>query len=101
MLLKGCFDATYFTYRLGAEVGPMWAAAGWVYVFLAVAIVQRFAPNYGKLFSRRQQLEGEYRGAVGHVINFSEAIAASRGAEREREIVESRLYVPRCAAIAH
>lgn len=67
----------------------------WIYLFQgyvigAGAITGMLSPPFGKLMSKEQQLEGDYRQLHSRLRTHSESIAFYGGQDREASIIEQR-----------
>ena len=60
------------------------------YVLGAGATIRNFSPSFGKLMSREQELEGEYRQLHSRLRTHSESIAFYGGERREEAHIQQK-----------
>ena len=61
-----------------------------VYVLGAGAAIRNFSPSFGKLMSKEQQLEGEYRQLHARLRTHSESIAFYGGERKEEAHIQQK-----------
>lgn len=88
--MTALFDGILYTWRLCSYASPKYALWILAYVFGAGLITGNLSPPFGKLLSKEQQLEGEYRQIHTRLRTHSESIAFYGGQDRESLIVENR-----------
>ncbi|KAL3681209.1 hypothetical protein R1sor_024165 [Riccia sorocarpa] len=84
------FDGLLYTWRLCSYAHPKYAFGILGYVLGAGAITGILSPPFGKLMSKEQQLEGDYRQLHSRLRTHSESIAFYGGQDREASIISSR-----------
>ncbi|CAM6094402.1 unnamed protein product [Calypogeia fissa] len=84
------FDGLLYTWRLCSYASPKYAFGILGYVIGAGAITGVLSPPFGKLMSKEQQLEGDYRQLHSRLRTHSESIAFYGGQEREASIIKQR-----------
>lgn len=88
--MTACFDGVLYTWRLCSYASPKYALWILAYVLGAGFITGSVSPPFGKLMSREQQLEGDYRQIHTRLQTHSESIAFYGGQDRESSFVEQR-----------
>ncbi|KAJ3683851.1 hypothetical protein LUZ60_014078 [Juncus effusus] len=83
-------DALIYTWRLCSYASPKYV--GWIlaYVLGAGAFMRNFSPAFGKLMSKEQQLEGDYRQLHSRLRTHAESVAFYGGETREASHIKSR-----------
>ncbi|KAL2620730.1 hypothetical protein R1flu_000935 [Riccia fluitans] len=84
------FDGLLYTWRLCTYAHPKYAFGILGYVLGAGAITGMLSPPFGKLMSKEQQLEGDYRHLHSRLRIHSESIAFYGGQDREASIISTR-----------
>ncbi|BBN15082.1 ATP-binding cassette, subfamily D (ALD), peroxisomal ABC transporter [Marchantia polymorpha subsp. ruderalis] len=84
------FDGLLYTWRLCTYAHPKYALGILGYVLGAGAITGILSPPFGKLMSKEQQLEGDYRQLHSRLRIHSESIAFYGGQDREASIISTR-----------
>eukprot|EP00249_Psilotum_nudum_P023443 c28874_g1_i1 orf=721-4785(+) len=83
-------DGLLYTWRLCSYASPKYALWTLAYVFGAGFVTGALSPPFGKLMSKEQQLEGEYRQLHSRFRTHSESIAFYGGQDREGSIIKLR-----------
>ncbi|XP_022774958.1 ABC transporter D family member 1-like isoform X2 [Durio zibethinus] len=88
--LTAVFDGLLYTWRLCSYASPKYIF--WIlgYVFGAGAAIRNFSPAFGKLMSKEQQLEGEYRQLHSRLRTHAESIAFYGGESREESHIQQK-----------
>ncbi|KAK7280992.1 hypothetical protein RIF29_08607 [Crotalaria pallida] len=73
--LTAVTDGLLYTWRLCSYASPKYVFWILAYVLGAGTAIRNFSPSFGKLMSREQQLEGEYRQLHSRLRTHSESIA--------------------------
>ena len=81
----------FYLGKLWSEYGFMYAVSPFVYIATASKIAKKITPFNFKIYSKLSKANAEYRNAQTRLVVHSEAIAALRGAEREKSIL-NQLY---------
>ncbi|ERN14929.1 hypothetical protein AMTRI_Chr02g213560 [Amborella trichopoda] len=76
-------DGLLYTWRLCSYASPKYFFWILAYVSGAGLAIGNFSPSFGKLMSREQQLEGEYRQRHSRLRTHSESVAFYGGEKRE------------------
>ncbi|PIN18935.1 Long-chain acyl-CoA transporter, ABC superfamily [Handroanthus impetiginosus] len=76
-------DGLLYTWRLCSYASPKYIVWILAYVLGAGATIRNFSPAFGKLMSKEQQLEGEYRQLHSRLRTHAESIALYDGENRE------------------
>ncbi|XP_022942560.1 ABC transporter D family member 1-like [Cucurbita moschata] len=76
-------DGLLYTWRLCSYASPKYVL--WIlgYVAASGTLIRKFSPPFGKLMSKEQQFEGEYRQFQSRLRTHSESIAFYGGERRE------------------
>lgn len=83
-------DGLLYTWRLCSYASPKYVFWILAYVLGAGAAIRNFSPSFGKLMSREQQLEGEYRQLHSRLRTHSESIAFYGGERREEAHIQQK-----------
>ncbi|KAI4317255.1 hypothetical protein L6164_025142 [Bauhinia variegata] len=83
-------DGLLYTWRLCSYTSPKYVIWILAYVFGAGATVRNFSPSFGKLKSKEQQLEGEYRQLHSRLRTHAESIAFYGGERREEFHIQQK-----------
>nr|GLL18862.1 ABC transporter D family member 1 [Ipomoea trifida] len=76
-------DGLLYTWRLCSYASPKYLFWILAYVFGAGVAIKNLSPAFGKLMSKEQQLEGEYRQLHSRLRTHAESIAFYGGEKRE------------------
>ncbi|XP_073155742.1 ABC transporter D family member 1 isoform X2 [Henckelia pumila] len=76
-------DGLLYTWRLCSYASPKYILWILAYVLGAGATIRNFSPAFGKLTSKEQQLDGEYRQLHSRIRTHAESIALYGGEARE------------------
>ncbi|KZV53751.1 ABC transporter D family member 1-like [Dorcoceras hygrometricum] len=76
-------DGLLYSWRLCSYASPKYILWILAYVLGAGATIRNFSPAFGKLMSKEQQLEGEYRQLHSRIRTNAESIALYGGEARE------------------
>lgn len=81
--LTAVVDGLLYTWRLCSYASPKYVL--WIlgYVAASGTLIRKFSPPFGKLMSKEQQFEGEYRQLQSRLRTHSESIAFYGGERRE------------------
>ncbi|CAL0327953.1 unnamed protein product [Lupinus luteus] len=88
--LTAVADAVLYTWRLCSYASPKYVFWILAYVLGAGTVMRNFSPSFGKLMSREQQLEGEYRQLHSRLRTHSESIAYYGGEGREESHIQQK-----------
>ncbi|XP_057988996.1 ABC transporter D family member 1-like [Hevea brasiliensis] len=88
--LTAVTDGLLYTWRLCSYASPKYLF--WIlgYVLGAGTMIRNFSPAFGKLMSKEQQLEGEYRRLHSRLRTHAESIAFSGGERREESPIQQK-----------
>lgn len=88
--LTAVTDGVLYTWRLCSYASPKYVF--WIlgYVLGAGTLIRNFSPAFGKLVSKEQQLEGEYRQLHSRLRTHSESIAFYGGETREESHIQQK-----------
>ncbi|XAR73376.1 Fatty-acyl-CoA-transporting ATPase [Bertholletia excelsa] len=81
--LTAVTDGLLYTWRLCSYASPKYVFWILAYVLGAGTAIRNFSPAFGKLMSKEQQLEGEYRQVHSRLRTHAESIAFYGGETRE------------------
>ncbi|KAK7311131.1 hypothetical protein RJT34_09056 [Clitoria ternatea] len=88
--LAAVADGLLYTWRLCSYASPKYVFWMLAYVLGAGAVIRNFSPSFGKLMSREQQLEGEYRQLHSRLRTHSESIAFYGGERKEEAHIQQK-----------
>ncbi|KAI4345241.1 hypothetical protein L6164_012381 [Bauhinia variegata] len=88
--LTAVTDGILYTWRLCSYASPKYVFWMLAYVLGAGATIRNFSPSFGKLMSREQQLEGEYRQLHSRLRTHAESIAFYGGERREEAHIQQK-----------
>ncbi|KAK7358975.1 hypothetical protein VNO77_00918 [Canavalia gladiata] len=88
--LTAVTDGLLYTWRLCSYASPKYIFWILAYVLGAGAAIRNFSPSFGKLMSREQELEGEYRQLHSRLRTHSESIAFYGGERREEAHIQQK-----------
>ncbi|KAK7281010.1 hypothetical protein RIF29_08638 [Crotalaria pallida] len=88
--LTAVTDGLLYTWRLCSYASPKYVFWILAYVLGAGTAIRNFSPSFGKLMSREQQLEGEYRQLHSRLRTHSESIAYYSGERREESHIQQK-----------
>lgn len=88
--LTAVTDGLLYTWRLCSYASPKYVFWILAYVLGAGAAIRNFSPSFGKLMSKEQQLEGEYRQLHSRLRTHSESIAFYGGERREESHIQQK-----------
>nr|XP_025691157.1 ABC transporter D family member 1 isoform X2 [Arachis hypogaea] len=101
--LTALTDGLLYTWRLCSYASPKYVF--WIlgYVLVAGTTIRKFSPPFGKLISREQQLEGDYRQLHSRLRTHSESIAFYGGEMREEAHIQQkfRTLVRHLSSVLH
>ncbi|KAK6155541.1 hypothetical protein DH2020_009789 [Rehmannia glutinosa] len=83
-------DGLLYTWRLCSYASPKYILWILAYVLGAGATIRNFSPAFGKLMSKEQQLEGEYRQLHSRLRTHAETIALYDGGNREEFHIQKK-----------
>ncbi|KAL2923533.1 ABC transporter D family member 1 [Bienertia sinuspersici] len=83
-------DGLLYTWRLCSYASPKYIFWILAYVLGAGTMIRNFSPAFGKLMSKEQQLEGEYRQLHSRLRTHSESIAFYGGEAREEFHIQQK-----------
>ncbi|KAG1328078.1 hypothetical protein COCNU_01G020120 [Cocos nucifera] len=86
--LTALTDGVLYTYRLCSYASPKYVFWMLAYVVGAGAIIRNFSPSFGKLMSKEQQLEGDYRQLHSRLRTHAESVAFYGGEKREASHIQ-------------
>ncbi|KAK7306012.1 hypothetical protein VNO77_43926 [Canavalia gladiata] len=88
--LTAVTDGLLYTWRLCSYASPKYIFWILAYVLGAGTAIRNFSPSFGKLMSREQQLEGEYRQLHSRLRTHSESIAFYGGERKEETHIQQK-----------
>ncbi|GAB4851631.1 ATP-binding cassette sub- D member 1 [Ancistrocladus abbreviatus] len=88
--LTAVTDGLLYTWRLCSYASPKYVLWILAYVLGAGAMIRNFSPAFGKLMSKEQQLEGEYRQLHSRLRTHAESIAFYGGEAREEFHIQQK-----------
>ncbi|XP_038701935.1 ABC transporter D family member 1-like isoform X2 [Tripterygium wilfordii] len=88
--LTAVTDGLLYTWRLCSYASPKYLLWILAYVFGAGAAIRNFSPPFGKLMSREQQLEGDYRQLHSRLRTHAESIAFYGGESIEEYHIQQK-----------
>ncbi|XP_022634568.1 ABC transporter D family member 1 [Vigna radiata var. radiata] len=88
--LTAVTDGLLYTWRLCSYASPKYVFWILAYVLGAGAAIRNFSPSFGKLMSKEQQLEGEYRQLHSRLRTHSESVAFYGGERREEAHIQQK-----------
>ncbi|XP_014508756.1 ABC transporter D family member 1 [Vigna radiata var. radiata] len=88
--LTAVTDGLLYSWRLCSYASPKYIFWILAYVLGAGAAIRNFSPAFGKLMSREQELEGEYRQLHSRLRTHSESIAFYGGERREEAHIQQK-----------
>ncbi|RDX73977.1 ABC transporter D family member 1, partial [Mucuna pruriens] len=88
--LTAVTDGLLYTWRLCSYASPKYVLWILAYVLGAGAAIRNFSPSFGKLMSKEQQLEGEYRQLHSRLRTHSESIAFYGGERKEETHIQQK-----------
>ncbi|XP_041002944.1 ABC transporter D family member 1 isoform X2 [Juglans microcarpa x Juglans regia] len=88
--LTAVTDGLLYTWRLCSYASPKYVFWILAYVAGAGAMIRNFSPSFGKLMSKEQQLEGDYRQLHSRLRTHAESIAFYGGERREESHIQQR-----------
>ncbi|KAL1366138.1 ABC transporter D family member 1 isoform X2 [Arachis ipaensis] len=101
--LTALTDGLLYTWRLCSYASPKYVF--WIlgYVLVAGTTIRKLSPPFGKLISREQQLEGDYRQLHSRLRTHSESIAFYGGEMREEAHIQQkfRTLVRHLSSVLH
>ncbi|XP_051143944.1 ABC transporter D family member 1-like [Andrographis paniculata] len=83
-------DGILYAWRLCSYASPKYILWMMAYVLGAGATIRNFSPAFGKLMSKEQQLEGEYRQLHSRLRTHAESIALYGGEKREEFHIQEK-----------
>ncbi|XP_020872598.1 ABC transporter D family member 1 isoform X3 [Arabidopsis lyrata subsp. lyrata] len=88
--LTAVTDGILYAWRLCSYASPKYIFWILAYVLGAGTAIRNFSPSFGKLMSKEQQLEGEYRQLHSRLRTHSESIAFYGGEAREESHIQQK-----------
>ncbi|PWA99062.1 peroxisomal ABC transporter 1 [Artemisia annua] len=88
--LTAVTDGLLYSWRLCSYASPKYIVWILAYVLGAGATIRNFSPAFGKLMSKEQDLEGEYRQLHSRLRTHSESIAFYGGETREESHIQQK-----------
>lgn len=86
--LTAVTDGLLYTWRLCSYASPKYVLWILAYVLGAGFVIRNFSPAFGKLMSKEQQLEGEYRQLHSRLRTHAESVAFYGGENREASYIK-------------
>ncbi|KAM7275710.1 hypothetical protein ACFE04_017576 [Oxalis oulophora] len=83
-------DSLLYTWRLCSYASPKYVLWILAYVLGAGTLIRKLSPSFGKLLSKEQQLEGEYRQLHSRLRTHAESIAFYGGENREEHYIHHK-----------
>ncbi|KAK1294460.1 ABC transporter D family member 1 [Acorus calamus] len=81
-------ESLLYTWRLCSYASPKYVLWILAYVTGAGFVIRNFSPAFGKLMSKEQQLEGEYRQLHSRLRTYAESVAFYGGGKREESHIQ-------------
>ncbi|XP_039120434.1 ABC transporter D family member 1-like isoform X2 [Dioscorea cayenensis subsp. rotundata] len=88
--LTAVIDGLLYTWRLCSYASPKYVLWILAYVIGAGAAIKNFSPAFGKLMSKEQQLEGDYRQLHSRLRTHAESVAFYGGENREASHIQKQ-----------
>ncbi|KAH9670036.1 ABC transporter D family member 1 [Citrus sinensis] len=88
--LTAVTDGLLYTWRLCSYASPKYVFWILAYVLGAGTMMRNFSPAFGKLMSKEQQLEGEYRQLHSRLRTHAESIAFYGGENKEESHIQQK-----------
>ncbi|KAI5582443.1 hypothetical protein BDE02_07G086900 [Populus trichocarpa] len=88
--LTAVADGVLYTWRLCSYTSPKYLFWMVAYILGAGTLIKNFTPAFGKLMSKEQQLEGEYRQLHSRLRTHAESIAFYGGERREEFHIQQK-----------
>ncbi|XP_077239794.1 ABC transporter D family member 1-like [Tasmannia lanceolata] len=88
--LTAVTDGLLYTWCLCSYTSPKYILWILAYVTVAGAVIRNFSPAFGKLMSKEQQLEGEYRQLHSRLRTHAESVAFYGGENREASHIQNQ-----------
>lgn len=88
--LNAVSDGLLYTWRLCSYASPKYVFWILAYVLGAGTMIRNFSPAFGKLMSKEQQLEGEYRQLHSRLRTHAESIAFYGGESKEESHIQQK-----------
>lgn len=88
--LTAVTDGFLYTWRLCSYASPKYVFWILAYVIGVGVIIRNFSPAFGKLMSKEQQLEGEYRQLHSRLRTHAESVAFYGGENREASYIKQQ-----------
>ncbi|KAF9678865.1 hypothetical protein SADUNF_Sadunf07G0080700 [Salix dunnii] len=88
--LTAVADGVLYTWRLCSYTSPKYLFWMVAYILGAGTLIKNFSPAFGKLMSKEQQLEGEYRQLHSRLRTHAESIAFYGGEHREEFHIQQK-----------
>ncbi|XP_059433464.1 ABC transporter D family member 1 isoform X1 [Corylus avellana] len=88
--LTAVTDGLLYTWRLCSYASPKYVLWILAYVAGAGVMIRNFTPAFGKLMSKEQQLEGDYRQLHSRLRTHAESIAFYGGERREEFYIQRK-----------
>ncbi|XP_072974928.1 ABC transporter D family member 1 [Typha angustifolia] len=88
--LTAVADGLIYTWRLCSYASPKYVLWILAYVIGAGATIRNFSPAFGKLMSKEQQLEGDYRQLHTRLRTHAESVAFYGGEKREASHIQQQ-----------
>lgn len=88
--LTAVTDGLLYSWRLCSYASPKYIVWILAYVLGAGATIRNFSPAFGKLMSKEQDLEGEYRQLHSRLRTHAESIAFYGGETREESHIQQK-----------
>ncbi|KAJ6806420.1 ABC transporter D family member 1 [Iris pallida] len=83
-------DGLLYTWRLCSYASPKYVLWIMAYVIGAGTMIRNFSPAFGKLMSKEQQLEGDYRQLHSRLRTHAESVAFYGGEKREASHIRNQ-----------
>ncbi|KAG0469404.1 hypothetical protein HPP92_016104 [Vanilla planifolia] len=88
--LTAVMDGLLYTWRLCSYASPKYVLWILAYVIGAGSVIRNFSPAFGKLMSKEQELEGDYRQLHSRLRTHAESIAFYGGENREASHIKQK-----------
>ncbi|XP_008781581.2 ABC transporter D family member 1-like [Phoenix dactylifera] len=88
--LTAVTDGLVYTWRLCSYASPKYVLWILAYVLGAGSMIRNFSPAFGKLMSKEQQLEGDYRQLHSRLRTHAESVAFYGGENREASHIKQQ-----------
>ncbi|KAL6624578.1 hypothetical protein ACP70R_031899 [Stipagrostis hirtigluma subsp. patula] len=89
-MVKPLVDILWFTWRMKILSGRRGVAILYAYMLLGLGFLRAVSPDFGRLSSQEQELEGTFRFMHSRLRTHAESIAFFGGGSREKAMVDAK-----------